>query len=226
MSSQTKPKISDDVFSEFRHWAPELQERILSESSVMHLEDAQTVYLEGDISKHLYLILSGEIKIATYDQDGSERIFEFLKPGNIFGELGALDNLPRESAAISVSTSSVLSIPKIVFFTALQSVDFKAWLDLIKIICARRRGLYQKSGMPQFDHVTRRVALKVLELQKQNNSQIIKIRHEDLASFVQADRSAVSRALQELEALGCLRKARGHIVIDEKENLKRYVEGK
>lgn len=70
----------------------------------------QPVYLEGDISEKLYFLKEGRVKITRVDESGKEITLTLLEPGEIFGELGLIDDTPRETTAIALEDSLICTI--------------------------------------------------------------------------------------------------------------------
>lgn len=78
----------------------------LSQSELMEMDritrmqevkKRQRIYLVGDLSDTVYLLKKGRVKIASSTPSGKEVTFEILDPGEIFGELEALEDSPRET---------------------------------------------------------------------------------------------------------------------------------
>lgn len=55
-------------------------------SLLLDYEKDEMVFEEGNDAKHIYLIVSGSIKIAKLDQQSKEVVKAILNPGNVFGE--------------------------------------------------------------------------------------------------------------------------------------------
>ena len=49
--------------------------------------------LPGDSLQQMYLIDKGEVKVSKYSADGREVILEFIKPGEVFGEIALLEKV-------------------------------------------------------------------------------------------------------------------------------------
>src|SRR3989338_6100846 len=59
----------------------------------------ELVYLPGEPGKSVYLLKKGVVKISKITPDGRELTLAFLKPGEIFGELEAVDETTRDTQA-------------------------------------------------------------------------------------------------------------------------------
>ena len=79
----------------------------------------ETIFLEGEAGRVMFIIESGEIEILR-GRGGREIRLALLGPGDFFGELGVLELLPRSTTARSVGPSRVLSIDAPTFDRLLQ----------------------------------------------------------------------------------------------------------
>ena len=76
---------------------------------------ARGAYLfhEGDPGRHLFLILSGEVKIARVGHGGGEAVFTVLLPGDVFGELALFDDEGlRTSDAQAIVATECLTVDR------------------------------------------------------------------------------------------------------------------
>ena len=64
----------------------------------------ETIYLPGDPSETVFLLKKGRVKISKLSEEGKEVTLAILEPGEIFGELEALQAVPRESSRKIIDT--------------------------------------------------------------------------------------------------------------------------
>ena len=69
----------------------------------------QQIIRTGDVNSEVYFIKKGEAKALNYCENGKSVNYANLKAGDFFGELTALDGLPR-SAIVVASTKCNLSV--------------------------------------------------------------------------------------------------------------------
>ena len=90
----------------------------LSEVDLRHLEDrckwrryrnGQMVFEAGSPSKEVFFITEGRVNVLTTAISGKEVVFASFGPGDIFGELAALDGHPR-SASIVAAEPTMLAV--------------------------------------------------------------------------------------------------------------------
>ena len=65
-----------------------------------------------DQGDHLYLLVSGKIGITIDSDPGSNNYIALLGPGDTFGEMNLLDDLPRSATAHVIEDATVLTLEK------------------------------------------------------------------------------------------------------------------
>lgn len=75
------------------------------------VEDGETLFVEGDSSPCMYVLLSGDIQLRTHNQGP----IHSLKPGELFGEIGLISQQDRTATAIARAPSLLLQINGDVF---------------------------------------------------------------------------------------------------------------
>src|SRR6476469_9626475 len=71
----------------------------------------QVILLENDWGGSVYFILNGWAKIRTYNLDGKEVTLNILGKGELFGEMAAMDEVPRSSDVITLTPTTIGSMP-------------------------------------------------------------------------------------------------------------------
>ncbi len=87
----------------FRYLADEERRRIESISSVIELEDGQTLIREGDRDTRLYAVEQGVLEIVA----PGDRVIAAVGPGEVLGEVSFIDDSPR-SASVRAAAPSIL----------------------------------------------------------------------------------------------------------------------
>ena len=75
------------------------------------VEDGETLFVEGDSSPCMYVLLSGDIQLRTHNHGP----IHALKPGELFGEIGLISQQNRTATAIARAPSILLQIDGDVF---------------------------------------------------------------------------------------------------------------
>ena len=66
----------------------------------------------GDQGDHLYIIVSGKVGISLAAKSAGQSYVATLSPGDCFGEMNLLDDLPRSATAEVIEDTTLLSLEK------------------------------------------------------------------------------------------------------------------
>jgi CRP-like cAMP-binding protein len=81
---------------------------------IAHMQEVNTrqpLYLPGESSHSVYLLTQGRIILTSIGADGNVVTLEILEPGDVFGELEALEGVPRDTAAEALDHAVVSVCP-------------------------------------------------------------------------------------------------------------------
>lgn len=84
------------------------------------LQPGEVIFREGEKSGEAYGIISGEVQISVDTKEGA-RVLSQLYPGEIFGEMGMMDDKPRCATAIASKETVIQVITKDKFIEYLMS---------------------------------------------------------------------------------------------------------
>ena len=74
-------------------------ERVAAGMRTRRFRRGEVIFHAGDPGDALFIIVSGEVKIAVPSETGDEAILATLGAGDVFGELALLDGAPRSATA-------------------------------------------------------------------------------------------------------------------------------
>lgn len=106
-------------------------------------EKNEIIFEEGNLPTHYYQIISGEIKMSNYNDDGREFIQGIFYKDQSFGEPPLFLNQKYPANSIAVEGSEILLLPKSSFLKLLEENPAVS----IKIIENLAQRLYYKSIM-------------------------------------------------------------------------------
>jgi CRP-like cAMP-binding protein len=85
-------------------------ERDFSDRFLRIFGDGDVIFEEGSAGKHMYVIVSGSVRIVK-KSEGEDAVIAALGKGELFGEMALVDSLPRSASAIAVGDdTSVVEI--------------------------------------------------------------------------------------------------------------------
>ncbi|HCX32636.1 MAG TPA: hypothetical protein DHV08_03165 [Rhodocyclaceae bacterium] len=196
-----------------------LEERSLESlarvSMMRRVPRGSAVVRAGDRTDFVYLVLSGSLKVLVSDEEGREVILSMLGPGELFGEMGVLDDNPRSATVAAVVPSDLVVIAKSDFKRCLQE-NFEVCAYIMRNLVQRLRTADRKIESLALMDVYGRVARLLLEMAETVAGEKIvmrKISKQDIAKMIGASREMVSRVMKDLQLQGFIREADGRIYL-------------
>ena len=112
-----KMLIASSVFSFMsQHQILQLMKELRPE----RIKAGEVVFKQGDEGNRFYIIQEGNIHLERFD-NSVKTLDIILKPGNFFGEMALVKNIPRTATAEAVSDSLLYSLDKETFCTVIGS---------------------------------------------------------------------------------------------------------
>lgn len=187
----------------------------------------QVILLENDWGTSVYFLLSGWVKIRTYNLDGKEVTLNILGEGELFGEMAALDEAPRSTDVITLTSTLTGNMPAQDFVQLIQTEPL-AGIRLAQVMARRLRQVNRRLRLRESDS-TSRVADTLLFLvegqgiQAQTGTQIPNLPHRELSSFSGLARETVTRVLTKLEKKGLIERNHQTLCILDLQALERLI---
>ncbi len=177
-----------------------------------------TVVNAGDRTDFVYFVLTGSLKVLVSDEDGREVILTMIGQGEIFGEMGVVDEEPRSATVVAVTPADLVTISKADFRRILQE-NFEVSLHLMRNLARRLRVADRKIESLALMDVYGRVARLLLDMAaEEGGGRIVrrKISKQDIAKMIGASREMVSRVMKDLQTQGLISETDEGIVLCEK----------
>lgn len=187
----------------------------------------QVILLENDWGSAVYFILSGWVKIRTYNIDGKEVTLNILGRNELFGEMAPLDEVPRSTDVITLSPTVIGSMPA-QDFVHLLNTEAQAGIRLAQLMARRLRQVNRRLRLRESDSVSRvaDILIFLAEGQGQRRDQGIEIPnlpHRELSSLSGLARETVTRVLSKLERKGLIVRDRETLFIPDLDALERIL---
>lgn len=163
----------------------------------------QVILLENDWGGSVYFIIEGWVKIRTYNKDGKEVTLNILGTGEVFGEMAAMEEVPRSTDVITLTPTRICSIPSGDFLKIVHAEPLAA-IRLSQLMAKRLRQVNRRLRLREADSMSRvaDVLLFLAEGQgKQVNEgiEIPNLPHREISSLSGLARETVTRVLAKLE---------------------------
>jgi len=163
-----------------------------------------TVIAAGDPADAMYIVVSGRLKVVMRDKEGQEVILAILNQGEVFGEMGLIDQAPRSATVVSVEPCELLTITRADFTKCLRE-KFDLTMNVMRGLVRRLREADKKIGSLALMDVCGRVARLLMEMAETIDGQKVvtrKLPKQQIAKMVGASREMVTRVMKELETSG------------------------
>lgn len=170
----------------------------------------QVLLLENDWGGSVYFILEGWVKIRTYNLDGKEVTLNILGRGEIFGEMAAMDKMPRSTDAITLTKTLIGRIPA-EDFVNLINTEPMAGVRLVQLMAKRLRQVNRRLQLREASSISR-VADAILFLvegqgtEGEQGTEIPNLPHREISSLSGLARETVTRVLTKLEKKGLIQR--------------------
>jgi CRP/FNR family cyclic AMP-dependent transcriptional regulator len=170
----------------------------------VHLVRGDVLFEEGDPPDALYIVLSGRLAIALANPlDRRESVVALMEAGDLFGDMGMLDDRPRSAGARALESSRVLSIPYAPVVELFHEQPTLLW-NVTRLLAQRLRAMDEALADSVFLDVTGRTAKRLLEISAGADEFVLPVTQEELAGMVGASRERVNKAIASFIRLGWL----------------------
>lgn len=181
----------------------------------------QMIFSRGDPGREIYLVLEGRIRLSILSSDGRELSFAHAGPGNIFGEIAALDGGERTAGATAISRVQAMALPQRAMMELIEN-NPKVGLAAIRFLCTRLRETDQRLEAIALHRIEVRLArlmLSALKLQSPGAAGKavaldLGMSQGELALLIGASRPKVNIALTMLEDMGAITRAGSKLTCD------------
>jgi CRP/FNR family transcriptional regulator len=191
----------------------ELQQKILSESTIQQFAKGTKILREQEYVKVLPIVIEGLVKVNSSFNE-KELLLYYIEPAQscVMSFYAALKNTPSKIFAETEEDSTILLIP--VRYLPIWLKDYPKFNDLFysqfnlrysELLDTISHLLLDKMDKRLYDHLKRKTTLI--------NSKSIKVSHVQLANELGTAREVVSRVMKKLEVEGKIAQNSGEIIL-------------
>lgn len=192
------------------HIPNSLEAAFIANASVTNIKKGQTFLSKSDDTTSVYLIRKGLIEFTLFSITARETLFRECGPGQIVGELSAIDEIPRSMNAVALEDSEVFRLSRNSFQMLInENGDFRDWI--LKLLSGRIRELTQRVLNLSTLTVPCRVWLELVqrcEELSRDNDRVTLINfpvHRRLAAKLGTHRETISREFSKLTSEGLIK---------------------
>lgn len=205
------------------------REAILSRSRPQRFAPRSRFMYEGQVGSEVMVIVAGRVKVTYLTAEGREVILDFRGPGDLLGEIAAVDGKPRSNAVEAIEVVDVVSMPAAEFRSLLASRPTLA-NQLLQNTIRRFRDADRKVVEFGASNAAGRLAARLLELVERFGTSTraghvidLPITQDELAGWTGASREAVAKALHGFRELGLVSTERRRLTVLDREGLQRMI---
>ena len=205
----------------------ELDRIQLEKKSIIKIfERGDTIIERDDDSNSVYFLISGTVHVLDYSKSHRAVTYASLKDGEMFGEMSAIDGLPRSAWVCAISTCKVISLSGNEFINLLKNnadISFK----ILQKLSSRLRMSDEKLTDVSLYGTEQRVCLELIRMTKldtktKNIYQIKQMPTQgNFANIIGSTRETVSRILAKLRDEKIIIKTESGFVVPDKKQLEK-----
>lgn len=213
----------------FKNLPADARARLESRCQWRYVEPPAEIVGYQDPSRDVFFITSGRVRAVIYSYSGKAVAFRDLGPGEMFGELAAIDGERRSAGIEAVEPCTIAQMTSEAFWQTIHAepaVAKAVLLHLNKLIRSLSTRVYEFSTLT----VQNRIHAELLRLAREQDTSGRRPNlfdlptHAEIASRISTHREAVSRELARLAKLGIIERRGSKLAIPNIERLARMVE--
>jgi CRP-like cAMP-binding protein len=196
-------------------------DRVAAGARTRRFRRGEVIFHAGDPGEALFVIVSGEVKIALPSETGDEAILATLRAGDVFGEITLLDGSPRSASATTLVATETIVVPRETFAELIATEP--AFRDaLLSSLAGEVRRLTIHVAELHFLDMTGRLAARLVHFADEAEpvpDGTIRLKptltQAELASMVGCTRQSANKVLGEFADEGLIRLERDGIVVTD-----------
>ena len=184
--------------------------------AVKSFEKKETVIAEGDPARYIGIVLSGSVQIVSIDFFGNRNILSAVEPSELFAESFACaqtDAIPINVIAADTCEIMLIDCHRILH-TCSNTCEFHRQLifNLLKIMATKNIMFHQKIEISSKRSTREKLTTYLMFQAKKagSNSFDIPFNRQELADYLEIDRSGLSAQISQLRREGVLKSRRNH----------------
>lgn len=184
------------------------------------LAAGQALFREADLSTSVFVCISGRVRLVVSAAAGRELLLDVLVPGDVFGDLSAIDGLGRSASAVAMDASVVVELSGAEYLDAVRA-DPALALSSLRGLARQLRRANARIRAGETETVAARTAHLLLELADRfapdgPGAATVPITQTDLAEWLGTTRESAARALGDLRRAGVITTGRSRIVLSDR----------
>ena len=200
---------------------------LMSGGIVRNFSAGSALFHENQLADRVLVLQEGFVKLSCFSDDGREVVLGIRGPGDVLGELAALDGGTRSATAVALEAVQALAVPTN-FFNDFLDRNPRVFRLLLLILAQRLRDADRLRLEFAAKETMGRVASRIVELSERFGSASegsiridFPLTQEELAGWTACSRDSVVKALQSMRDLGWIETGRRRIKVIDLEAVRR-----
>ena len=178
-------------------------------SHIYQYKEGSTLFLEGEVSNSLMLLVEGIVSVFKHDTKGNEIVIGYFTRYSLLAEAATLRHTPLPSSATFQSDGAILKIDISEFeklFMSNPSISYEIIQSLLKKVELLQQNIHFKIASTS--------AEKILHFYSKNPTLSLDLKQYEIASILGMAHETFSRTIRKLINEGKLAKVkRGYIIV-------------
>jgi CRP/FNR family cyclic AMP-dependent transcriptional regulator len=187
---------------------PDLRREIERKTRIVRAPKGRTIFGVNARATDVFFVMEGEVQLLLFSSGGKQISINSLAVGASFGQMAAIDGLPRSASVVALTDVRLRAIHRDDFLAILRNApDAALWVA--SNLCADVRRLTQRVFELGALNVQSRLHCELLRLARTAKSGTLKMSptptHAELAARIGSNREAVTREMTALRQLDIIR---------------------
>ncbi len=122
----------------FYHFDENERQMIAECAEYVQLQKNQHIFEEGDLADFFYIIITGTVQVTKQIENEQVEVLALKISGDIFGEMGIIDNLPRSATVVAATDVELFKISNTQIHDMMKEIPSIS-LEISKAICMNVR---------------------------------------------------------------------------------------
>lgn len=199
---------------------PNLARHLWNHATVRSARAGRMLVSHGSTSNNVYIVIEGRLQVMLFSVSGREIILRDLAEGDLFGELAAIDELPRSATITALSDCTLAAVAAASFRDGVTR-DPESALWLARRLAGQVRELTDRVFELNALRVGSRLHCELLRRCSSVDDEVepVTIRpaptHAELAACIGTHREAVTREIGHLVERGIIEQQRRCIIVKD-----------
>jgi CRP/FNR family transcriptional regulator len=176
-------------------------ERLTKICSIHNYEKDACLFMKGDTSDHLLILIEGIVSVFKHDNKGNEIIIGLFRPYSMLAEPAILKGIPFPSTAVFKSKGAVVKVKLDIFkdeFLRDPHISYEVIQSLLGKIQLLQHNIHL--------NIASSAKEKILHFYQQNGSFSTELKNYEIASLLGMTAETFSRNLKQLHSEGKIKK--------------------